>query len=116
MTDQQPGNEVQLALAKLSEITAVGLAEIKGQVALLLQRADHADWRVDQLAQRQDADRAVTQGAIDKLEVRVDAIEREGVTRPQLAESRRQTIGIVSVIVAVISVIVAAVGIVIARI
>lgn len=116
MTDQQPGSEVQLALAKLSEITAVGLAEIKGQVALLLQRADHADWRVDQLAQRQDADRVAAAAATEQLEKRVDAIERDGVTRPQLAESRRQIIGVVSVIVAVISVVVAALGIALTRI
>ncbi|MEV3980810.1 hypothetical protein [Nonomuraea sp. NPDC049758] len=113
MTDP-PGN-VELALAKLSEITAVGLAEIKGQLALLMQRADHADWRVDQLTQRQDADRAMATAAAEALEKRVDAIERDGVTRTQLADSRRQTIGVVSVIVAVISVVVAVIGIIIAR-
>ncbi|WP_219512697.1 hypothetical protein [Nonomuraea ceibae] len=115
MTDQQPGT-IELAVAKLSEITAVGLAEIKGQLALLMQRADHADWRVDQLTQRQDADRAMHAAEIEALEKRVDAIERDGVTRPQLAESRRQLIGIFSVIVAVISVIVTVVGLIIARV
>ncbi|WP_327587026.1 hypothetical protein OHA25_08445 [Nonomuraea sp. NBC_00507] len=115
MTDQQPPGDLHLALAKLSEITAVGLAEIKGQVALLLQRADHSDWKVEELSRRVEADRASAAAATEALEKRVDAVERDGVTRPQLAESRRQIIGVVSVIVAVISVIVAVVGIAIAR-
>lgn len=115
MTDQQSPGDLHLALAKLSEITAVGLAEIKGQVALLLQRADHADWRVDEIVKRVDADRAAAVAAAEQLEKRLDAVERDAVTRPQLAERSRHIIGVVSVIVTIISVIVAVVGIALAR-
>lgn len=99
-------SDLALALAKLSEMTAVGLAEIKGQLALLVQRADHSDWRIDELAKRVDADRAVAQTRSDAVEKRLDAVEREAVTRPQLAERTRQIIAIVTAIMTAVGVIV----------
>ncbi|WP_214327834.1 hypothetical protein [Nonomuraea sediminis] len=107
MTDQLPPTDLALALAKLSEITAVGLAEIKGQIALLLQRADHADWRVDELAKRLDADRGANEQRAAAVEARLDAVERDQVTRSQLAERTRHIIAIVSVIVTVAGVAIA---------
>jgi hypothetical protein len=105
LTDQTPG-DLHLALAKLSEITAVGLAEIKGQLAMLMQRADHSDWRIDELAKRVDADRGTVTAQHQQVEARLDAVERDAITRQQLAERTRQIIAIVGLMVTIASVLV----------
>ncbi|MFB4294783.1 hypothetical protein ACBI99_44640 [Nonomuraea sp. ATR24] len=104
MTDHTPA-DLHLALAKLSEITAVGIADIKGQLALLVQRADHAERRVDELAARISEISSASEARYAALETRLDTLDREAVTRPQLAERSRQIIGIVSVVVAILALI-----------
>lgn len=106
MTQEQPPNDVAMALAKLSEITAVGIAEIKGELALLVQRASHSDWRIDELAKRVDADRAIADTRHDAVEKRADTIERDAVTRPQLAERTKQIIAIVGLMLTAAGVII----------
>lgn len=110
MSDYQPSNDLALALAKLSEITAVGIAEIKGSLALLVQRADHSDWKIDELAKRVDADRAAAEARDATAEQRLDALERDAVTRPQLTERTRQIIAIVGLIATAIGVIVSVIA------
>ncbi|WP_440063762.1 hypothetical protein [Streptosporangium sp. OZ121] len=104
---ESPSSDLALALAKLSEITAVGLAEIKGQLALLVQRADHADQLRADLARRVDEDRAASEARDLAMEARLDIVERDAVTRQQLADRTRQIIAIVGLMVTLAGVIIA---------
>jgi hypothetical protein len=103
---EPPSSNLALALAKLSEITAVGIAEIKGQLALLVQRADHADQLRADLAKRVDDDRAASEARDAAMEARLDLIERDAVTRPQLADRTKQIIAVVGLMVAIVGVII----------
>ncbi|MFE3449614.1 hypothetical protein ACFXJ8_11830 [Nonomuraea sp. NPDC059194] len=100
MTEQQ--ESVTLALAKLSEITAVGIAEIKGQLALLVQRADHADRRVDELAARQERETQELSDVVAAQDTRLRALENDRAGRAEVnAASGRRAVWISVVIAAV---------------
>ncbi len=94
---QEPS--VDSALAEIRRLVEVGFERTAGQNALILQRLDHADGRHADLAKRVDADRAAAEARDHVLEARADAIERDVVTRAQLAERTRQIIAVVGLLV-----------------
>ncbi|MBG0828569.1 hypothetical protein HS041_12395 [Planomonospora sp. ID67723] len=102
---EQPG--VDVALAELRGLLKEGFAKLDGQVALVIQRLDHVDARHAELVRRVDEDRAVSAVRNDAAEKRLDALERDAVTRPQLAERTRQIIAIVGVMLTAASLLVA---------
>lgn len=83
------------ALAEIRRLVEVGFERTNGQNALILQRLNHTDDRHAELAKRVDADRAAAEARDDALEKRADAIERDAVTRAQLADRTRQIIAVV---------------------
>ncbi|SDI50579.1 hypothetical protein SAMN05421505_16111 [Sinosporangium album] len=100
-------DSLDLALAKLSEMTAVGLAEIKGQLALLVHRAEHSERRTEEITVQADADRRASIERDEELERRLDVIEREAVTRPQLAARTKLLLTAVGVMVTATGVVIA---------
>ncbi|MFF4417473.1 hypothetical protein ACFYY8_33530 [Streptosporangium sp. NPDC001559] len=94
---QEPS--VDSALAEIRRLVEVGFERTAGQNALILQRLDHADGRHADLAKRVDADRAVAEARGQALETRLDALERDVVTRPQLADRTRQILAVVGLLV-----------------
>ncbi|MER6171373.1 hypothetical protein [Streptosporangium sp. NPDC001681] len=106
MNDQPPA-DVALALAEIRRLVEVGFERTNSQTALILQRMDHADGRHAELAKRVDADRADAAARDEAMEKRLDVVERESVTRSQLADRTRQIIAIVSVLVTIAGAIIA---------
>ncbi|MFE0151799.1 hypothetical protein ACFWY5_31955 [Nonomuraea sp. NPDC059007] len=99
MTD--PGSsDVTLALAKLSEITAVRIAEIKGQLALLVQRADHSDRRVDELATRQERDHQELVDLLAAQDARLRALEADRIGRTEVHAAAGRRAVWISVVIA----------------
>ncbi|WP_214317031.1 hypothetical protein [Nonomuraea sediminis] len=94
-------NRLTLALTELRGLVEVGFERTNGSTALILQRLDQVDNRHAELAQRVEQDRVAGEVRHAALEARVDAVEREAVTRSQLADRTRQIIAIVTVLVAV---------------
>jgi hypothetical protein len=94
-------DDVSLALAELRRLVEVGFEKVDGSIRLILQRLDQVDGRHAELAQRVEQDRAVADARHTVLEARMDAVEREAVTRSQLADRTRQIIAVVTVLVAV---------------
>lgn len=106
MSDQAPA-DVALALAELRRLVEVGFEKTSGQTGLILQRLDHVDGRHAELVKRVDQDRADNAARNDALERRLDAVERDAVTRSQLTDRTRQIIAIVGLMVAMASGIIA---------
>ncbi|MEV6154907.1 hypothetical protein AB0L53_31660 [Nonomuraea sp. NPDC052129] len=106
MSEEQPSN-LALTLEKLRRAVEVGFEKVGGTTALILQRLDQVDDRHAELVQRVEQDRAAADIRHAALETRLDAIEREAVTRTQLAERTKQIIAVVSVLVTVASVVIA---------
>lgn len=95
------------ALATIRRMVEVGFERTTGQNALILQRLDHADGRHAELVKRVDADRTAAEARDQMLETRLDAIERDAITRAQLAERTRQIIAIVGLMLTAASVVLA---------
>lgn len=91
----------ELAISEFRREVAVGMTEIGGQLALLVQRAGQSDERFSRV------DRAV-----EDLDKRTDAIERTQVTRSDLDEKGRKTLLLVSTVTAVITAVVAFVAVI----
>ncbi|WP_336214840.1 hypothetical protein [Nonomuraea sp. LPB2021202275-12-8] len=96
-----------LALSELRRSLEVGLEKVGGTTALILQRLDQVDDRHAELVHRVEQDRAVADVRHAALETRLDAVEREAVTRTQLADRTKQIIAVVSVLVTVASAVIA---------
>lgn len=92
-----PNPTVELALSELRRSVDVGLAQIQGQLALLLQRAEQADRRADQ----QDA-------RMKELDERLGKVESDRVTRADLDERSRRTLTVLGLLLMAASIIVAA--------
>ncbi|WP_440100013.1 hypothetical protein [Streptosporangium sp. H16] len=105
--NDQPAADVALALAELRRLVEVGFERTSGQTALILQRLDHVDGRHAELADQVRKDRDVAEARDEALESRVEAIERDAVTRAQLADRTRQIIAIVGLMVTLAGVIIA---------
>ncbi|MFF4417109.1 hypothetical protein ACFYY8_31700 [Streptosporangium sp. NPDC001559] len=95
----EPPPTVDGALAEIRRLVEVGFERTNGQNALILQRLDHADGRHAELAKRVDADRTAGEARDQALETRLDALERDVVTRAQLADRTRQILAIVGLLV-----------------
>ncbi|TMR99504.1 hypothetical protein [Nonomuraea basaltis] len=106
MTSEEVPN-LALALSELRRLVEVGFERTNGSTALILQRLDQVDDRHAELAQRVEQDRAATETRYVALEARLDAVEREAVTRTQLADRTKQIIAVVSVLVTVASAVIA---------
>ena len=93
MTGGDANPTVELALSELRRSVDVGLTEIRGQLALLLQRSEQAERRADQQAKE-----------LEDLESRLGKVERDAVTRADLEKRSGRTIAILSIIVAAVGV------------
>ncbi|MEQ4718365.1 hypothetical protein [Nonomuraea sp. B19D2] len=78
-----------------------------GSTALILQRLDQVDDRHAELAQKVEQDRAAAEARYTAMEARLDAIEREAVTRTQLTERTKQIVAIVGLLVMVAAAVIA---------
>ncbi|MEU1880827.1 hypothetical protein ABZ470_26270 [Streptosporangium sp. NPDC020072] len=85
-----------LSLAELRRLVEVGFAQVNGQNALILQRLDQVDDRHAELVKQ-----------VGELEDRLAEVEKNCVSRTQLAERTRQIIAIVTVLVAVAGTVIA---------
>ncbi|MGR6915435.1 hypothetical protein ACU635_14415 [[Actinomadura] parvosata] len=106
MTTEEVPN-LALALSELRRLVEVGFEKNNGLTQLILQRLEQADDRHAELAQRVEQDRAAAELRYAALEARLDAIEREAVTRTQLSDRTKQIIAVVSVLVTVASAVIA---------
>jgi hypothetical protein len=88
-----PAQAIELALVK-SELM-VPLTRIEGDVRLVLQRLDSQDKRVDGHADE-----------LKRIDLRLDQVERDQVTRTQLDERSRKTIQIITLISTIVSILV----------
>ncbi len=88
-----PAQDHQLAIVKAELM--IPLTEIKGDVRLVLQRLDSVDKRVDDQATE-----------LRHMDARLDAVERDQVTRMQLDERSKKTIQIITLISTVVSILV----------
>ncbi|TDD90766.1 hypothetical protein [Actinomadura rubrisoli] len=82
--------DAALALSEFRREVGVSLAELRGDVRLVLQRGEQSERRLDDLARQ-----------VAKLDERVDLVERDQVTKPQLDERSRRTIAILALIVTI---------------
>ncbi|QXJ20648.1 hypothetical protein AGRA3207_001398 [Actinomadura graeca] len=87
---------MELALSELRRDTDVQLANLEGQLALLLQRNELNELQVRDQARQ-----------LGELEDRLSAAERDQVTRGQLDNRFRHTLALLSLIAAIASVAVA---------
>jgi hypothetical protein len=100
-------SDLALSLAELRRLVEVGFERTNGSTTLILQRLEWVDDRHAELAQRVEQDRVAAELRYAALEGRLDAIEREAVTRTQLADRTKQIIAVVSVLVTVASAVIA---------
>ncbi|TMR90379.1 hypothetical protein EJK15_55740 [Nonomuraea basaltis] len=91
----------------LRRLVEVGFEKTNGSTALILQRLDQVDDRHAQLAQRVEQDRAAADVRYAAMEARLDAVEREAVTRTQLADRTKQIIAVVGLLVTVAGAVIA---------
>ncbi|UBU16687.1 hypothetical protein [Nonomuraea gerenzanensis] len=105
MTEETPN--LALALAELRSAVELGFERTNGSTALILQRLEWVDDRHAELVKRVEEDRAAAELRYVAMEGRLDAVEREAVTRTQLAERTRQIIAVVTVLVAVAGAVIA---------
>ncbi|GAA1015913.1 hypothetical protein Aple_010830 [Acrocarpospora pleiomorpha] len=99
MTDQ----DLAGAVAELRLVVVQGLTEIRGQLALVIQRLDHVDARHAELVRRVDDDRSATNARLEELH---KANERF-VTKEEHAEARRRLIAVVGVMLTAAAVVIA---------
>jgi len=103
MTDQPSTvGEATLAVAlqDLRRITEVGLTQVSGQLALLVQRLDQADERSSHLNQR-----------LDRTDARVDQLERSAVTIEQLNARTNRVYILLGLLVSALGVAAAVLGV-----
>ncbi|MEV0821965.1 hypothetical protein [Nonomuraea rubra] len=105
MTEETPN--LALALSELRRLVEVGFERTNGSTTLILQRLDQVDDRHAELVKRVEQNQAAAELRYVALESRVDAMEREAVTRTQLTERTRQIIAVVTVLVAVAGAVIA---------
>ncbi|WP_431928488.1 hypothetical protein [Nonomuraea jabiensis] len=106
MTNEEVPN-LALALSELRRLVEVGFAQVNGQIALLRQELEQVNAQHASLVQRVEQDRLTADVRHAALETRLDTIEREAVTRSQLADRTRQIIAVVTVLVAVAGAVIA---------
>ncbi|MFG1873405.1 hypothetical protein ACGFIV_01030 [Sphaerisporangium sp. NPDC049003] len=104
MSDQM---SLDLALLDLRRLVELGFSETNGQNALILQRMDQADGRHIELVRRIDTERAEMVARYNDVVERVQVLERDAVTKTQLAERTRQIIAVVGLLVTVAGVVIA---------
>ncbi|SEU46647.1 hypothetical protein SAMN05421811_127104 [Nonomuraea wenchangensis] len=92
---------VALSLETLRRLVEVGFAQVNGQIALVRQELEQVNAQHASLAQRVEQDRMTADVRHAALETRLDALEREAVTRSQLADRTRQIIAVVTVLLLV---------------
>ncbi|WP_162795818.1 hypothetical protein [Nonomuraea lactucae] len=100
-----------LGLEKLQRLVEVGFEKNNGLTQLILQRLDQVDDRHAELAQRVEQNAAAADVRYTAMEARLDAVEREAVTRTQLADRTKQIIAVVSVLVTVASAVIALISV-----
>ncbi|MGI5292637.1 hypothetical protein ACQEVF_58850 [Nonomuraea polychroma] len=105
MSEEVPN--LALALSELRRLVEVGFERTNGSTALILQRLDQVDDRHAELAQRVEQDRAAAEVRDAAMEARLDAVEREAVTRTQLADRTKQIIAVVGLLVTVAGAVIA---------
>ncbi|MFI6909640.1 hypothetical protein ACIBKY_50855 [Nonomuraea sp. NPDC050394] len=86
-----------LALAELRGLVEVGFERTNGSTTLILQRLDQVDNRHAELARQVELDRAEREA----LERRIGELEREAVTRTQLADRTKLIITVVGLMVTI---------------
>ncbi|MEV5712219.1 hypothetical protein [Actinoallomurus sp. NPDC052274] len=115
---------LELALSEMRRSMDVGLAQIQGDLRLLLQRADQTDRRAEQHATRLDAlegrvrdieQSAVAETVVDAVESRVLKLEQTSVTKTDLDDRTKRIIAILSVIIAAAGVAVAVVAVLVSH-
>ncbi|MEU0568440.1 hypothetical protein ABZ297_24080 [Nonomuraea sp. NPDC005983] len=104
-SDDMPS--VALSLETLRRLVEVGFAQVNGQIALLRQELEQVNAQHASLAQRVEQDRLTADVRHAALEGRLDALEREAVTRSQLGDRTRLIIAIVGVLVTVATAVIA---------
>ncbi|MFG3438316.1 hypothetical protein ACGF0J_13825 [Nonomuraea sp. NPDC047897] len=95
----------------MRRLVEVGFAKVNGQIALLLQQLEHVGDQHAKLVQQVEQDRAAADARHAALEARLDAVERESVTRTQLADRTKQIVAIVSVLVTVAGTVIALIAV-----
>ncbi|MEU5863480.1 hypothetical protein ABZ815_20085 [Nonomuraea sp. NPDC047529] len=105
MSEDSPN--LALALAELRGAVELGFERTNGSTALILQRLDQVDDRHAELVKRVEQNQAAAELRHVAMEARLDALEREAVTRGQLAERTRQIIAVVTIVVAVAGTVIA---------
>lgn len=85
----------ELAISEMRRESLIALTEIRGQLALLLQRTDQGDARAAEHAIR-----------MERLDQRLDDVERHQVTRADLAGRTRLLLAVLTIIIALASVVV----------
>jgi alkylhydroperoxidase/carboxymuconolactone decarboxylase family protein YurZ len=89
-------SSLALALAEVRGLVAAGFEKTTGSIALILQRLDQVDNRHADLAKD-----------VEELRKRLAELDKEAVTRDQLADRTRQIIAIVGVLVTVAGAVIA---------
>jgi len=89
-SDTEDPQAVGIALSELKRSVDVGLAQINGQLGIILQRLDASDRRDDEHTRR-----------LEDHDVRLRQVERDAVTEAQLSARSKQVIAVVSLIVAI---------------
>ncbi|PZG42020.1 hypothetical protein C1I98_20365 [Spongiactinospora gelatinilytica] len=95
MSDERTPN-LELMLEKLRSLVEIGFEKVNGSITLILQRLDQVDGRHAELARE-----------VEETRDRLAEVEKNTVTRAQLAERTRQIIAVVSVLVTVAGVVIA---------
>ncbi|MDF5756671.1 hypothetical protein [Spongiactinospora sp. TRM90649] len=95
MSEERSPN-LELMLEKLRSLVEVGFEKVNGSITLILQRLDQVDGRHAELAHE-----------VEETRDRLAELERNTVTRAQLAERTRQIVGVVSVLVTIAGVVIA---------
>lgn len=96
MTDH-PSQDVQLGILNLQNSVDVGFARVEGQLALVIQRADQTDRR---LTDHDDE--------LDKLDGRVDAVEKNAVTRADMDARQAASARTITIVVSIVALIISA--------
>lgn len=111
--DEKVPATVEAALARIEGSLGAGFAELRGQIALVLQRADQTDMRVRDLADtvaahegriRVQETTTATREDVKALDARVDAT----VTQEQMDARFRRTTAILTLVLTVAGIVVAA--------
>jgi hypothetical protein len=108
--DERVPATVEAALARIEGSLGAGFAELRGQIALVLQRADQSDARLRELADtvaahegriRVQETTAATREDLKALDTRVDA----AVTHEQMDGRFRRTTTILSLVLVVVGIV-----------